>query len=94
MTSNIAKELQAVPKEQFLTVQEVAALFRVSPRTVTRWDEAGVFHSVKIGRFKVIPRFEVLGLLNKGEKPHEFRFDEKGRLQAIDKQSGKRIRDF
>jgi len=33
--------------EQLLTPSEVAALFRVDPKTVTRWAKAGKLHSIR-----------------------------------------------
>jgi len=35
------------PRERLLTPGEVAALFRVDPKTVTRWAEAGRIHSIR-----------------------------------------------
>ena len=34
----------------FLTVQEVAALFRVTPKTVRRWIKDGTLPALQIGR--------------------------------------------
>jgi excisionase family DNA binding protein len=35
------------PRERLLTPGEVAALFRVDPKTVTRWAAAGRIHSIR-----------------------------------------------
>lgn len=36
-----------MPKDKLLTPGEVAAIFRVDPRTVTRWAKAGRVSSVR-----------------------------------------------
>ncbi|GAA3441027.1 BldC family transcriptional regulator [Planomonospora venezuelensis] len=38
---------QAPRVEQLLTPQEVASLFRVDPKTVTRWAKAGKLQSIR-----------------------------------------------
>ncbi len=35
------------PRERLMTPGEVAALFRVDPKTVTRWAAAGRIHSIR-----------------------------------------------
>ena len=34
----------------FLTADEVAAIFRVHPRTVRNWAKAGKLHGIQVGR--------------------------------------------
>jgi excisionase family DNA binding protein len=51
--------------KSYLTIKEVARLFRVSNRTVVRWTRAGHIHPVKIGH---IIRFERQKLLWDVEK--------------------------
>ncbi len=38
---------QSPESEQLLTPSEVAALFRVDPKTVTRWAKAGKLNSIR-----------------------------------------------
>lgn len=35
------------PRERLMTPGEVASLFRVDPKTVTRWAAAGRIHSIR-----------------------------------------------
>ena len=42
----MAQNVDATP-EQLLTPSEVAALFRVNPKTVTRWARAGKISSIR-----------------------------------------------
>ena len=35
------------PENRLLTPSEVAALFRVNPKTVTRWAQQGKLHSIR-----------------------------------------------
>jgi excisionase family DNA binding protein len=42
----MAQNADATP-EQLLTPSEVAALFRVNPKTVTRWARAGKISSIR-----------------------------------------------
>ncbi len=47
--------------QQLLTPAEVARLFRVDPKTVTRWAQAGKLSSVRtLGGHRRFPREEVL----------------------------------
>jgi excisionase family DNA binding protein len=41
------RETQASQPETLLTPAEVAALFRVDPKTVTRWAKAGKLSSIR-----------------------------------------------
>jgi excisionase family DNA binding protein len=48
---------------QLLTPKEVAAIFRVSPQTVTRWDNAGKLTSIRTpGGTRRYPEAQVLAL--------------------------------
>jgi len=48
------------PYPDMLTVDEVAAVLRVHPRSVQRWARAGRFASVRAGRTYRFPRASVL----------------------------------
>ena len=51
--------------EQLLTPAEVAALFRVDPKTVTRWAKAGKLTSIRtLGGHRRYRESEVKALLN------------------------------
>lgn len=53
-------------QEQLLTPGEVAALFRVDPKTVTRWAQAGRLSSVRtLGGHRRFRADEVYALLNR-----------------------------
>jgi excisionase family DNA binding protein len=59
----------AVPKEKFLTPGEVAALFRVDPKTVTRWASSGRITSIKTpGGHRRFREREIMAMLN-GDQP-------------------------
>ena len=50
--------------EELLTPQEVSQLFRVDPKTVTRWARAGKLSSIRtLGGHRRYRRVEVMGLL-------------------------------
>jgi excisionase family DNA binding protein len=52
--------------EKLLTPAEVAALFRVDPKTVTRWAKAGKLSSIRtLGGHRRYWENEVRGLLDK-----------------------------
>jgi excisionase family DNA binding protein len=54
----------AVTHERLLTPSEVASMFRVDPKTVTRWAKAGRLTSVKtLGGHRRFPEAEIRGLL-------------------------------
>lgn len=94
MANNTEKERAALPKDKFLTTQEIADIFRVSLRTVGRWLEAGYFHPVKVGHFNLIPRFEVEEILNGGGQPYIYHFDESGELRAYNRAGGEPMEGF
>lgn len=48
------------PYPEMLTVNEVAAVLRVHPRSVQRWAREGRFASVRAGKTYRIPRVDVL----------------------------------
>jgi len=64
------KELaMPVPPEKFLTPGEVAALFRVDPKTVTRWASSGRITSIKTpGGHRRFREREIMAMLN-GDQP-------------------------
>ena len=56
--------LSVSPQENLLTPSEVATLFRVDPKTVTRWAKAGKLTSIKtLGGHRRYRESEVKGLL-------------------------------
>ena len=58
------------PVEPLLTPSEVAALFRVDPKTVTRWAKAGKLSAVRtLGGHRRFRESEVLALLNGDARP-------------------------
>ena len=60
MTSNINRE-----SEVLLTPSEVASLFRVDPKTVTRWAKAGKLTAIRtLGGHRRYRQSEVQSLLN------------------------------
>jgi excisionase family DNA binding protein len=55
--------------EVLLTPSEVASLFRVDPKTVTRWAKAGKLTAIRtLGGHRRYRQTEVLGLLNLDQK--------------------------
>jgi excisionase family DNA binding protein len=57
--SNINREIEVL-----LTPSEVASLFRVDPKTVTRWAKAGKLTAIRtLGGHRRYRQSEVLGLL-------------------------------
>lgn len=53
------------PDEELLTPSEVAKLFRVDPKTVTRWAKAGKLSSIRtLGGHRRYRASEVHALLN------------------------------
>lgn len=53
--------------DRLLTPAEVAALFRVDPKTVTRWAKAGKLHSIRtLGGHRRFREDDVHRLLNGG----------------------------
>ena len=62
--SNVNRE-----SEVLLTPSEVASLFRVDPKTVTRWAKAGKLTAIRtLGGHRRYRQTEVLGLLNIDQK--------------------------
>lgn len=54
--------------ENLLTPSEVAALFRVDPKTVTRWAKAGKIGSIRtLGGHRRFRESEVMSLLGGGD---------------------------
>ena len=60
----------ASEQEVLLTPAEVASLFRVDPKTVTRWAKAGKLTSIRtLGGHRRYKESEVKSLLNLISKP-------------------------
>lgn len=56
--------------EELLTPAEVASMFRVDPKTVTRWAKAGRLSAIRtLGRHRRYRAAEVRALLAAGEEP-------------------------
>lgn len=56
--------------EPLLTPAEVAAMFRVDPKTVTRWANAGKLTSIRtLGKHRRYRESEVRALLNAVNRP-------------------------
>jgi excisionase family DNA binding protein len=60
----------ATETEQLLTPAEVAAMFRVDPKTVTRWAQAGKLNAIRtLGGHRRYREVEVRQLLEGGAIP-------------------------
>lgn len=58
--------------ETLLTPAEVAQLFRVDPKTVTRWAQSGKLSSIRtLGGHRRYPQREVMRLLDAGKAQRE-----------------------
>jgi excisionase family DNA binding protein len=56
--------------DELLTPHQVAALFAVNPKTITRWAKAGkIAHVRTLGGHRRYRRKEVVDLLRQGESP-------------------------
>lgn len=56
-----------LPASDYFTPAEVAQLFRVDPKTVTRWGKAGKLRSIRTpGGHRRFPREDVMALLRDG----------------------------
>ena len=56
------------PEDRVLTPAEVAAMFRVDPKTVTRWAKAGRLTSIRtLGGHRRYREMEVRALLDSGD---------------------------
>lgn len=65
---------QGVEPETLLTPAEVAGMFRVDPKTVTRWAKAGKISAIRtLGGHRRYRESEILALLgdNSAEASHE-----------------------
>lgn len=61
-----------IDEDPLLTPAEVAALFRVDPKTVTRWAQAGKISSIRtLGGHRRFRRSEVLALLEAAQTPED-----------------------
>ena len=52
----------------FLRVSELAEELSVSTSTVRRWLRAGVLPSVRVGRFRLVPREALQGLVDEAHE--------------------------
>ena len=60
--------IPVAPGEALLTPAEVAAMFRVDPKTITRWAKAGKLHSIRtLGGHRRYNEAEVRSLLTGSE---------------------------
>lgn len=50
----------------YMTSEEVCGLYRITRRTLYRWNKAGKLHGVKAGRRLLFDRSEVIGLSGDG----------------------------
>lgn len=58
--------------ETLLTPAEVAQMFRVDPKTVTRWAQSGKLSSIRtLGGHRRYPQSEVMRLLDAGKAQRE-----------------------
>ena len=65
MSQSNLSNLSVSGQENLLTPAEVAALFRVDPKTVTRWAKAGKLTSIRtLGGHRRYKESEVKALLN------------------------------
>lgn len=72
MATIIVRPPGKVEAESLLTPAEVATMFRVDPKTVTRWAKAGKLASIRtLGGHRRYRETEVLALLSPGDpSPH------------------------
>lgn len=62
--------MPVIVHEPLLTTSEVASMFRVDPKTVARWANAGRLESVRtLGGHRRYLRAEVLSLLARNRRP-------------------------
>ena len=70
MSQSNLSHLSVSGQENLLTPSEVAALFRVDPKTVTRWAKAGKLTSIRtLGGHRRYKESEVKSLLTSISKP-------------------------
>lgn len=66
---------QVYAQEKLLTPSEVAAMFRVNPKTVTRWARAGRINAIRtLGghrRFRAAEVIEALANMQENMEDHE-----------------------
>lgn len=66
MMDNSHRDRPPATAEDVLTVTEVAALFKLSPRTVGEYGARGILPSVKIGRHRRFSRRQLEALMAAG----------------------------
>ena len=63
---------QPFSAEPLLTPAEVAAIFRVDPKTVTRWEQAGKVSSIRtLGGHRRYLAVEIRALADRGIEPRD-----------------------
>ena len=56
--------------EELLTPSEVAAMFRVNPKTVTRWARSGKISAIRtLGGHRRFRKSEIMRILDEGGEP-------------------------
>lgn len=84
MPANPKKELANYDSVSFLTKQEVATLFRVTPGTVDNWKKAGLLHPLKMGHFLMFPKPEIEEIINGNiEAPFIYKIVEEADRRAL-----------
>ena len=63
--------MQTTEHGNFLTTEEVCELYKITRRTVYRWQRAGKLHGVKAGRRLLFNPAEVLQLLEGGNSENK-----------------------
>jgi excisionase family DNA binding protein len=66
--ANGQAQRQSAEADDVLTVREVAALLKLSPRTVGEYGARGLLPSVKIGRHRRFSKRQLEGLIGSGLK--------------------------
>ena len=64
--------MSSFDNDSLLTPAEVAAMFKVDPKTVTRWAQRGYLSSVRtLGGHRRYKEAEVKALLKRGDAPRD-----------------------
>ena len=68
-TPDEASDTARAPPDELLTPSEVAAMFRVNPKTVTRWHRTGKVSAIRtLGGHRRFRASEIRRLLAEGEQ--------------------------
>jgi excisionase family DNA binding protein len=73
MESTPERRVPDQPQEELLTPSEVAAMFRVNPKTVTRWARSGKISAIRtLGGHRRFRKSEITRILAEGGEspPH------------------------